>query len=224
MFLDHATYLYPSDNPITTFIRIMGRLIAPTMALFIAEGYHYTRDVHKYLKRLFIFGIISYIPFGFYRTGIFYPVQLFSGSAVPLFYRACGEIVIEPYAFISMINKTLVVHQGGIILNLFFGLLAIYLWDKVNISKYLKLIITLFLLWLAEFGNWQYTIVLFCMIFYFFKDNPKVIVVPVYSRFSIVYIFSKPVCQSASFCLYSGFRILQDRNVFSPILVYVVQW
>lgn len=189
MFLDHATYLFPSDNPVTTFIRIMGRLIAPTMAFFIAQGYQYTRDVHKYMKRLFIFGIVSYVPFVIYRTGIIYPIQLFSGLAMPLFYRATGEIVIGPYTFISLIGKTLVVHEGGIILNLFFGLFAIYLWDKVNISKYLKLIITLFILWLAEFGNWQYTVVLFCLIFYFYRDNPKIMWC-LYLIVSVLYMFS----------------------------------
>lgn len=189
MFLDHFTYLFPSDNPISTFIRIMGRLIAPTMALFIAEGYRYTSDLNKYMQRLFIFGIISFTPFVIYRTGIIYPIQLFAGSAVPEFFRATGEIVMDPYIFISLLNKTLVVHEGGIILNLFFGLFAIYLWDKVNMSKFFKLIITLVLLWLAGFCNWHYTIVLLCLIFYFFRDNPKKMW-GLYLIISLLYIFT----------------------------------
>lgn len=77
MLLDHISYLFPLNNPIVMFIGFISRLTAPTMALSVAEGYHYTRNVKKYMKRLFIFSVISYIPYVLYRTESILPVQLF---------------------------------------------------------------------------------------------------------------------------------------------------
>lgn len=87
MLLDHVSYLFPLDNPLVMFVGFISRLTAPTMALSIAEGYRYTRNLKKYMKRLFIFSLISYIPYVLYRTESFLPVQLFSGSATPVFFR-----------------------------------------------------------------------------------------------------------------------------------------
>lgn len=173
MLLDHLSYLFPLDNPIVQFIGFISRLTAPTMALSIAEGYRYTKNLKKYMKRLFIFSLISYIPFVLFRTESFFPIQLFSGSSVPVFYEEPGAIVIEPHIFIQNINSTLVIHENSVIFTLFLGLCTIYLWDKIEISKYLKILITLVILWIASFCNWQYYLIFLCLIFYFFRDNPK---------------------------------------------------
>ncbi|MBQ2666422.1 MAG: hypothetical protein IJD23_10525 [Spirochaetaceae bacterium] len=63
------------------------------------------------------------------------------------------------------------------------------LWDRVNVSKYLKLIITLAIFWISSFSNWHYVMILLCLIFYFLKENPK----RMWFAFSIVallYIFN----------------------------------
>lgn len=46
-------------------LHIIGRLTAPIMWFFIAEGYHYTHDVKKYIFRLFIFALISHFAYAF---------------------------------------------------------------------------------------------------------------------------------------------------------------
>ncbi len=46
-------------------MRFIGRLTAPTMCLFIAEGYNHTSDKKKYGTRLFIFALISQFAYAF---------------------------------------------------------------------------------------------------------------------------------------------------------------
>ena len=65
MTIDHIAWLlYPGYTtdiiPIT--MHIIGRITCPIMCYFIAEGYHYTKDINKYTKRLFLFAFISHFP------------------------------------------------------------------------------------------------------------------------------------------------------------------
>lgn len=50
MTADHIAWLlfpgYPTD-PLPIILHIIGRLTCPIMCFFIAEGYHYTRDIKK---------------------------------------------------------------------------------------------------------------------------------------------------------------------------------
>ena len=82
MTIDHVTDLfYPSfpAQPLPIALHIIGRLTAPIMWFFIAEGYHYTHNIKKYMLRLGIFAIISHFAYCFafgldfipFRTGIF---------------------------------------------------------------------------------------------------------------------------------------------------------
>lgn len=80
MTIDHiADLLYPGmpNIFISNVMHIIGRLTAPIMFFFICEGYHYTKDVKKYISRLFIFALISHFAYCFafginfipFRTG-----------------------------------------------------------------------------------------------------------------------------------------------------------
>lgn len=82
MTIDHLTWvLFPGTNTVwyVYFLHIIGRLTAPIMWFFIAEGYHYTHDVKKYITRLFVFAIISHFAYDFafgipmipFTTGVF---------------------------------------------------------------------------------------------------------------------------------------------------------
>lgn len=189
MLFDHICSFFPFHSPGVMAIGFISRLTAPTMALSIAEGYHYTRDVNKYMKRMFLFSIISYIPYNLCRTANINPFHLYPGTSIPQFLSASGTIFTEPNLFIPTINSTLVINESSVILTLFFGLVTIYLWDQTNISKYLKLIITLFILWLSAFCNWHYYLILLCLIFYYFKEDPKKMWT-LYSIVALLYIFS----------------------------------
>jgi len=71
MLSDHLWATIVPGNQWMTWI---GRLAFPIFAFQIAEGYHYTSNFKKYAQRLFIFALISEIPFNlFYSSSIFYP-------------------------------------------------------------------------------------------------------------------------------------------------------
>lgn len=65
MFLDHIKFAIPiTDCYITEYF---GRISFPLFAFLITEGYIHTSNLKKYIKRIFIFAIISQIPFMIFR-------------------------------------------------------------------------------------------------------------------------------------------------------------
>lgn len=68
MTLDHVAWLcfpgYPRDA-LALILHAIGRITCPIMCFFLAEGYHYTRDVGKYTRRLFLFAAISHFAYLF---------------------------------------------------------------------------------------------------------------------------------------------------------------
>lgn len=66
MILDHIRYAIPETRCFVT--QYFGRISFPLFAFLIGEGYAHTRNLKKYYKRLFIFALISQIPFMLFRT------------------------------------------------------------------------------------------------------------------------------------------------------------
>lgn len=65
---------YPTDWWIIG-LHIIGRLAAPIFWFFVAEGYHYTHDIKKYIVRLFVFAFISHFAYNFAFGIPFIPFQ-----------------------------------------------------------------------------------------------------------------------------------------------------
>ena len=66
MVIDHIGYFFiPLSNTLGYACRIVGRITAPIMCYFLAEGYRYTSSKKKYGIRLFIFSVISQIAYYF---------------------------------------------------------------------------------------------------------------------------------------------------------------
>lgn len=88
MTIDHLTSVifpnYPT-SPGILLLHIIGRIAAPIMWFFIAEGYFYTHDIKKYAGRLFAFAVVSHfaynfafgIPFIPFKTSVFNQTSVF---------------------------------------------------------------------------------------------------------------------------------------------------
>lgn len=64
MLLDHVAFVFvPPSNPLYTVFRILGRIAAPAMCFFIAEGYVHTSNLKKYMGRLALMAVVSHVPY-----------------------------------------------------------------------------------------------------------------------------------------------------------------
>ena len=71
MLMDHA---WATVIPGSDWLTYAGRMAFPIFAFQIAEGFFHTSDFKKYARRLFIFGLISEIPFNLmYASSVIYP-------------------------------------------------------------------------------------------------------------------------------------------------------
>ncbi len=103
MTLDHLTWtLFPgySTEWYVLLPHLVGRITAPIMWFFVAEGYHYTRNVKKYAARLFLLAAVSHFAYNF-----------------------CFGIPFVPF-------KTSVFNQTGVAWSLAWGLVLLYIFDK----------------------------------------------------------------------------------------------
>ena len=68
MTVDHLTWtFFPGLQQVwyVLLLHTVGRLTAPIMWFFIAEGCHYTHDMGRYIGRLFGFAVVSHFAYGF---------------------------------------------------------------------------------------------------------------------------------------------------------------
>lgn len=129
MTIDHAAdIIYPSfqTRPFAIVMHIVGRLTAPIMWFFIAEGFFYTKNFKKYLMRMFAFAIISHFAYCF-AFGINYiPFQE-------------GDIF----------------NQTSVMWPLAWSLVALYLLEKTNVPQWLKMVLLLMINIITFPSDWS---------------------------------------------------------------------
>ena len=70
MLIDHIAWAFVPLNTIQgQALHVIGRLTAPIMCYFLAEGFFYTRNLKKYICRMGVFALISAAAFSFFESG-----------------------------------------------------------------------------------------------------------------------------------------------------------
>lgn len=77
MLLDHIGSVFRADLPEWLYItlRLTGRLAMPIFCFLIAEGLFHTRSAPRYLARMFVFAILSEIPFDLAFSGTLWNIE-----------------------------------------------------------------------------------------------------------------------------------------------------
>ena len=69
MIIDHIAWGFTLSNDTIFIMHLIGRITAPVMCFYIIEGYLHTHDLKGYIKRLFVFAMLSQLPFSYFQSG-----------------------------------------------------------------------------------------------------------------------------------------------------------
>jgi hypothetical protein len=152
MALDHIAIIIPgSDYSMPLFIlKTLGRIAMPVFGYFLVEGFYRTKNVNRYMLRMFIFAVISYVPF----------ILMFKGADIANNYFCLNQLFSFFFGLLFLDG----VHNGGktsskiIIATVaaigicfcqygLFGLGVIIAFDIMHHNK--------------QYGLWAYTAVIF---------------------------------------------------------------
>lgn len=147
MLIDHIAWCFVDTYSVLgQIMHIIGRLTAPIMCYFIAEGYHYTRNVKKYALRLFVFALLSWFPFVYMESG-----QLPVGFVN-------GQLIVNPYQ--------------GVIYTLLLGLLALITVHS-QLRIVLKVFVIFAICLFSLNGDWPLFAVVWILLFDKYRGDFK---------------------------------------------------
>lgn len=141
MTLDHIAFAFvPNSSILYDLMRFIGRLAAPIMFFSAAEGCRHTQNMNRYMLRLAIFALISWIPYLFF----YYGGDLTSGSPirpnviVTIFLGVAAVRVQRSNKIQSMGVKTMLI-TGLVLLSVpadwgVIGVLIILTMDRFRVS------------------------------------------------------------------------------------------
>lgn len=146
MLFDHIGWHFLEFTaPTAQVLHFFGRLTAPVMCFFIAQGYVYTSSFKKYALRLFVFALISQPPWLF----------------------------VHGYSISKL--------SFNMIFTLFISLIAVH-FEATMKDGLPKLAVLTLCVVATYYCDWHFYAVLWCLIFYRFKDSTK----KMYLFFSLV--------------------------------------
>ncbi|MFU0833207.1 MAG: Pilus assembly protein [Oscillospiraceae bacterium] len=166
MLIDHTAWAFvPTYSVLGQLMHVVGRITAPIMCFFIAEGYAYTHNFKRYAYRLALFALISQIPFTLFLTG-----QL------------------------RFVASGLFSESFNVIYTLFLSLMAIRVYDKIE-NPALRTLAVIGLCILSLPGDWMVFDILFTLVFWqyrgsFRRQAQAFSIVAVYMMFLMVFIGS----------------------------------
>ncbi|MBR0360375.1 MAG: hypothetical protein IIX21_04615, partial [Clostridia bacterium] len=146
MVIDH-TSIFVSIPSVYYIMRFIGRATIIIMCYFVAEGYHKTQNIGKYIIRMAVFAAISQIPYYLYvRWG-----------AIPHNFNA---LVVDVF------------HTRNVIFSLFLGLSLLTVL-KSEYNLFVKVLAMFAALHLGKYSDWGYWSVLWIVGFGLFYGSKK---------------------------------------------------
>lgn len=134
MTVDHIAWAmfdgYPSAL-LPLIMHIIGRLTCPIMCYFIAEGYHYTRNINKYTFRLFAFAFVSHFAYIF-ASNDFVDFKSF----IPFYY---GDFL----------------NQTSVMWSLAWGLVMLRIADSKRIKSIYKVLLVILICIITLPSDWS---------------------------------------------------------------------
>jgi len=148
MLFDHLLWvIWPGyDNgSVVLLLHAVGRLTAPIMCFFIAEGYRHTHNRRRYALRLLLFAVISHFAYNF-------------AFGIPLI----------PF-------QTGIFNQTSVMWSLFWGLMALCMMDSDSIIKrdWFKLVLLLLICVISFPADWSCIAVLMIVFIGSYRDDFK---------------------------------------------------
>lgn len=134
MTVDHIAWAMFDGYPSTLLplvMHIIGRLTCPIMCYFIAEGYHYTRNINKYTFRLFAFAFVSHFAYIF-ASNDFVDFRSF----IPFYYG-------------NFLNQT------SVMWSLAWGLVMLRIADSKNIKSIYKVLLVILICIITLPSDWS---------------------------------------------------------------------
>lgn len=132
MTVDHVAWaIFPgfSTNIVAILMHVIGRIACPIFCFFMAEGYFYTRNFKKYFFRIFVFAVISHVP---YVLTSFNYIDLY--SLIPGYYG--------------------IFNQTSVLWGFACGLLLIKVNDS-NLKNYVKIILSVLICLISFPADWS---------------------------------------------------------------------
>ena len=152
MTVDHIAWAmfdgYPTA-PLPIFMHIIGRLTCPIMCYFIAEGYHYTKNINKYTFRLFAFAFISHFAYIF-ASNAFFDFKSF----IPFYY---GDFL----------------NQTSVMWSLAWGLVMLRIADSKKVKLTCKVLLVILICIITLPSDWSCIASLCIMAIGTNRDNLK---------------------------------------------------
>ena len=141
----------------------------PIMAFFVAEGFKYTKNVKKYALRLFIFSVISWIPFCLLFKNTL-PVTIINGIRHIDNSNFFKKFIL--YLPIEGLNKTVrICFKTDVIYTLFLSLSALIICESKKIPNILKAVLVFLLCALSINGEYSYITIMYTLVFYYSSEK-----------------------------------------------------